>query len=271
MGKIIKIENECEDTKNFFVELPEKIPKVKAGQFVMVWVPGVDEFPIGVAGYKGNILELGIAKVGEGTTAIFNKEEGDLIGIRGFYGKGFAFRTDSIPLIIGGGFGMTPLKLLIQQIIERGYNGEIHVFEGARTKSRLMYYNWLQELHDERKIIFHVCTDDGSAGYKGFPTVDLEKFLQENDKSCVIYSAGPEKMMKIIFDMAKNYPHVKDIQMSLADRYMRCGYGLCGSCVVDPLGLRVCVDGPVFNAEQLEKIEDFGKYKRLPSGAKELI
>jgi len=271
MGKIIRIIDECKDTKTFLISLTEKIPKIKAGQFVMLWVPGVDEFPIGVAGYEDNILELCVAKVGEGTEALFNKKEGDLLGIRGFYGKGFTVHKDSHALIIGGGFGMTPLKLLITQMISKGFDKEIHVFEGARTKDRLLYYGWLRELHDKGKIIFHVCTDDGSAGYKGFPTIDLEKYLKETQELCAIYSAGPEKMMKIIFQIGKQYSHVKDIQMSLADRHMRCGYGICGSCVLDPVGLRVCVDGPVFNAQQLEKIEDFGKYKRLPSGAKELI
>ncbi|MFX1428249.1 MAG: dihydroorotate dehydrogenase electron transfer subunit, partial [Promethearchaeota archaeon] len=46
------------------------------------------------------------------------------------------------------------------------------------------------------------------------------------------------------------------------ERIMRCGCGLCGLCALDPLGLLVCKDGPIFNSEQLEKIEDFGKYKR---------
>ncbi|MHA1199744.1 MAG: iron-sulfur cluster-binding protein, partial [Candidatus Heimdallarchaeaceae archaeon] len=122
--------------------------------------------------------------------------------------------------------------------------------------------------HDKESVNFHVCTDDGSYGYQGFPTVDLEKFLQESTSPSVLYVAGPEKMMKAIFNIGKKYPKVIDMQMSLADRYMRCGFGACSYCAVDPTGWRICVDGPVFNTKQLEQISDFGTYKRLESGEK---
>ena len=52
------------------------------------------------------------------------------------------------------------------------------------------------------------------------------------------------------------------------ERIMRCGCGLCGLCVLDPLGLLVCKDGPVFNSHMLAEMEDFGKFKRDFSGKK---
>ncbi len=271
MGKIIRIEDECEDTKNFFVEMPEKIEGVKAGQFVMLWIPVVDEYPIGVAGFKDEILELGIAKMGVGTEALFNKQIGERVGIRGFYGKPFKPLENVNHLLLGGGFGMTPLKLLINTLKSRNRGDKIHVFEGARTKNKLMYLDFLQNLHDKGEIKFHVCTDDGSWGYKGFPTVALEEVLQEDSQQSVIYVAGPERMMKVVFEIGKKYQNVKDMQMSLADRYMRCGFGLCSACTVDPTGWRICVDGPVFNKEQLEQITDFGEYIRLATGEKKRI
>ena len=271
MCEIIDKWEECFETVSFKIKLPVKVQKAKPGQFIMLWVPGVDEYPVGIAGYDDGILELGIAKMGQGTEEMQKLEIGDLVGIRGFYGKPF-FPPDGVNhLLIGGGFGMTPLKLLIETLMSSENKQIIHVFEGARTKERLMYVEWLQKLHDEGKIIFHVCTDDGSFGYKGFPTVDLEKFLQQSETSSVIYSAGPEKMMKFIFQIGKKYPKVVDMQMSLADRYMRCGFGVCANCVVDPTGWRICVDGPIFNTEKLEKIDDFGTYKRIESGTKQKI
>ena len=271
MCKIILKEEECEDTFKFLVEFPYPIDNALPGQFIMLWVPGVDEFPLGIAGYENNILELGIAKMGLGSTAMIDKEVGDLIGIRGFFGKPFKPPEEVNHLLIGGGFGMTPLKLLTTTLLKRSKKQNIHVFEGARTKDRLMYLHWLQDLHNEEKLTFHVCTDDGSYGYKGFPTVDLEKFLQDSTTPSIIYAAGPEKMMKAIFDMGKKYSKVIDMKMSLADRYMRCGFGVCSYCVVDSTGWRICVDGPVFNAKQLEQISDFGTYMRLETGEKKRI
>ncbi|MHA1116383.1 MAG: dihydroorotate dehydrogenase electron transfer subunit [Candidatus Heimdallarchaeum aukensis] len=273
MCKIIKIMEENEDTRTFSIKLPFTPKKPKPGQFVMLWVPGIDEFPIGVAGIKDQILELCVAKVGEGTKALFELEQGDLVGIRGFFGKAFRIKKSITHIIVGGGYGMPPLKYLIEEIIKgRTEQDEIFVFEGARTKEKLLYVELLEKWKKEKKIDFFPFTDDGSYGKKGFPTEGVKEYLnKDNEKSVVIYSAGPEKMMKILFDICKNYNHIIDIQMSLADRHMRCGFGLCGACVVDPEGLRICVDGPVFSREQLEKMDDFGNYSRLPSGKKEEI
>ncbi|MHA1668320.1 MAG: iron-sulfur cluster-binding protein, partial [Candidatus Heimdallarchaeaceae archaeon] len=248
MGKIIKKQKECEDTYTFLIKLPVKNKVAKPGQFVMLWIPGVDEYPIGIAGFENNVLEICVAKMGFGTSAMLEKQVGDYVGIRGFYGKSFQPPKNVNHLILGGGFGMTPLKFLTNSLIEKGDFLSIHVFEGARTKEKLLYLDWLQTLHDEEKITFHACTDDGSFGFQGFPTVPLERFLEESDKPSVLYVAGPEKMMKVIFELGRKYKNVVDMQMSLADRYMRCGFGLCSYCTVDPTGWRVCVDGPVFNA-----------------------
>ncbi len=271
MCKIIDKKEECFETLTFELQLPIKVQGAKPGQFIMLWIPGEDEYPVGIAGLKESILEVGIARMGPGTEAMHKKEIGDIVGIRGFYGKPFTPPDGVNHLLIGGGFGMTPLKLLIETLLASDEKQVIHVFEGARSKERLMYLEWLEELTEQGKITFHVCTDDGSYGYQGFPTVALEKFLQEVNTPSVIYAAGPEKMMKFIFGIGKKYPKVIDMQMSLADRYMRCGFGACANCAVDPTGWRICVDGPIFNTEQLEKISDFGVYKRLDTGEKKRI
>ena len=270
MGEIIKKWEECEDTFGFLIKIPVKVKSAKPGQFIMLWVPGVDEYPIGIAGYEDDILEIGVSKMGEGTEAMIGKNIGEKVGIRGFYGKPFKPPENVNHLIIGGGFGMTPLKLLTQSLIEKNEES-IHIFEGARSKNRLMYLEYFQELHNNEKLVFHVCTDDGSYGYKGFPTVALEEFLQNSETPSIIYAAGPERMMKVIFDIGKKYEKVLDMQMSFADRYMRCGFGLCSYCAVDPTGWRICVDGPIFNAEQIDQIEDFGNYRRIETGEKKRI
>ncbi len=269
MGKITKIKEENETSRTFNIALPHIDSKVMPGQFVMVWIPGYDEFPIGVAGYNDNILELCVTKVGEGTTQLFKLKEGDQVGIRGIYGKGFRPDPSVSHIIVGGGFGMPPLKFLINELLQKD-SKSIIVFEGARKKELLLYVDYLEKLEKEGKITFNPYTDDGSYGKEGFPTEGVKNFLaNKNDEKFIIYSAGPEKMMKALFDLGLTFSSVVDMQMSLADRHMRCGFGLCGACVVDPLGLRICVDGPVFSTEQLSQISDFGKYSRGPTGKKE--
>jgi dihydroorotate dehydrogenase electron transfer subunit len=72
-------------------------------------------------------------------------------------------------------------------------------------------------------------------------------------------------MIKKTFEVAKKCN--THFQASL-ERYMKCGFGICGSCVLDPLGLRVCKDGPVFDSLILDRLTEFGSYKRDASGTK---
>ena len=79
------------------------------------------------------------------------------------------------------------------------------------------------------------------------------------------FVCGPEIMMKGIFDIleASNIP----AQYSL-ERYMKCALGVCGQCCVDSEGWRICVEGPVFENDKIEKITEFAKYRRDAAGVK---
>jgi dihydroorotate dehydrogenase electron transfer subunit len=74
----------------------------------------------------------------------------------------------------------------------------------------------------------------------------------------MIYTCGPEKMMRKVFDQAEK--RGIPFEASL-ERLMRCAIGLCGSCVIGKY--RVCRDGPVFNAKQIRELKkEFGVSKR---------
>ena len=108
-----------------------------------------------------------------------------------------------------------------------------------------------------------IATEDGSAGEKGLVT-ELSKQLLGEGRFDLILTCGPERMMREV--VRQGLEHGVRVQASL-ERYMKCGFGVCGSCVLDPLGLRVCVDGPVFDGALLMKTE-FGELKRDASGAR---
>ena len=72
-------------------------------------------------------------------------------------------------------------------------------------------------------------------------------------------------MMKKVFDICEK--NGIEVQASL-ERMMRCGFGLCGLCVLDPLGIKVCQNGPIFTSDILRKTDDFGNYIRDFSGEK---
>ncbi len=80
-----------------------------------------------------------------------------------------------------------------------------------------------------------------------------------------VFACGPELMLKAVSEVTAKYNIPS--QLSL-ERYMKCGYGLCGNCVVDPLGIRLCTEGPVVKNDACVKIEEFGKYHRDALGKK---
>ena len=143
------------------------------------------------------------------------------------------------------------------------------VINGALSKNELLFSTEFKKLLGDDHYI--VCTDDGSLGYHGFTVSYLEENLNKIIKQCgnssdiTIYTCGPEIMMKKIFEISQNYGISN--QASL-ERVMRCGFGLCGLCVLDPTGHKVCQDGPVFDSDKLKKITDFGKFKRTFTGEK---
>ena len=107
-----------------------------------------------------------------------------------------------------------------------------------------------------------ITTDDGSLGIHGRVAAGLEELnLFDYDQ---IYLCGPEMMMWDIISRTRE--HAGKTQACI-NRYFKCAAGICGSCCLDPEGVRVCVEGPVIMADRLLESE-FGRYRRGPTGGK---
>ncbi len=233
--------------------------KAAPGQFAMLWVPGIGESPMSISVMdKQDICGFTIKPLGPTSSALCSLREGDRIGIRGPYGNSFTPMYGS-SLLIGGGTGSAPLIPLSQLLIERG--GKVTLILAAKTRSELLFLMDAERLLQPPRHQLIVATDDGSYGFKGFAS-DCAADLLKRQIYNMIYTCGPEKMMRKIFDLAeaKTIP----VQASL-ERYMKCGFGLCGSCAIGPY--LVCADGPIFNSKQLREVSgEFGISKRDSSG-----
>ncbi len=251
MYHVVEIEEIHEEAKDVRTFLFRDSSEPKPGQFYMIWLPGVDEFPMSIS-HIGEVKGFTVKKIGAGTARMHELREGDKLWIRGPYGRGF----EIIPgraLVVGGGSGMATLAPLIEMLP----NADIVI--AARTRDELLFL----ERFRERKP--WIATDDGSLGFKGFATQLAENLLQDREYD-VIYTCGPEPMMLAMVNLARKYS--VGIQASL-ERYMKCGIGICDSCSIN--GYRVCVDGPVFHAEELFSMTELGKVRRAPSGRKEVM
>ncbi|KXB05187.1 hypothetical protein AKJ50_01585 [candidate division MSBL1 archaeon SCGC-AAA382A13] len=256
---IKEIVRETPKIKSFYVNSPEIASNSKPGQFLMIWVVGTDEVPMAVSTAKEEVLGFTVEKVGDATSKLHELSEGDLVGIRGPYGNGFDFSGKDL-LIVGGGCGLAPLAFAAELATDKEKNVTLVIT--AEAEEKLLFKSRFEKLDAE--II--IGTEDGSAGAKGITPDIVRKALPEkNYDSCLI--CGPEKMMlataKLIEE--KEIP----VQVSL-DRYMKCGIGLCGSCSLDPSGHRVCIEGPVFDYDEI-KDGEFGEYRRDSTGRKTKI
>lgn len=236
------------------------------GQFVMLWLPEVDEKPISISldDAEKNEIHLSIADIGPVTHKFCEEMKvGDSLGMRGPYGTTFDLSFDSAQetkhvAMIGGGCGCAPLRFLAHEARKKEI--EVDYYIGVRTKDLVIFE---EEMRSIGCNVF-VSTDDGTHGEKGYITQQLEKNLSE-EKVDSVCTCGPEMMMKIVAETAKKNNIPAQISM---ERYMKCGFGICGQCCLDDSGLRLCKEGPVITGQRALASKEFGTYHRDKMGIK---
>jgi dihydroorotate dehydrogenase electron transfer subunit len=258
----VKIENIRQETPKVksFTFNDRLCSKAKPGQFVMVWVPDVDEVPMSLSSISSQACSISVKKVGEATRALHQREIGDYIGIRGPFGNGFRVVGGKV-MVVGGGTGMASLMPLVESLVKK--NVKVALLLGAKTRDELLFTDRIRVVLSKVKGRFEVITEDGSYGSEGVVTDFAEKYMTK-EKFDMIYTCGPELMMHKMFLLAQKF-HAP-LQASL-ERLMRCAIGICGTCVVGRF--RVCQDGPVFSHKQLGEVkEEFGRFRRDFNGRK---
>lgn len=250
--EIIEVRRETPTVKTFRI-CDSLSAEADPGQFLMVWVPGSGEIPLAVSGSFGAEFEMTVKRRGETTKILHQMETGDELGLRGPFGNGFTLTSKNC-LLVGGGYGIAPLRHLYRSLPNKS---EASVVAGAATGEELLF---LDELNPN-----YVATDDGSRGRKGNVIAPMIDLLSEKEAN-KIYATGPEKMILRVLQICQE--RGLDLEASL-ERVMKCGVGLCGSCLID--GFRVCQDGPVADLDKLSGLNEFGKWERTFSGEKKAI
>ncbi|MDO8648576.1 MAG: hypothetical protein Q7R81_02215, partial [Candidatus Peregrinibacteria bacterium] len=184
----------------------------KPGQFVMVWLPGVDEVPMSVAYDDGATTKITFFAVGDLTEELARSSVGDLVGLRGPFGTCYEWKPGEHIVLVAGGYGAAPMYFVAKESVQHGCTLEVIV--GARSKEHLLY---ITELESLPHTSLHIATNDGSAGFKGFNTEVLEKLLsscpreskgaKKEDCSPVdqVFACGPEMMLKKVSEITAKY------------------------------------------------------------------
>jgi len=257
--KIEKVVQESSNIRSLIFKDEESL-MANPGQFVMVWLPGVGEFPMSVSLTYRTSVSIVVKAMGEGSKALFNCGKGDLLGLRGPYGNGFVIppHTRKV-LLVGGGTGIAPILRLAEEVSRKKRKLETRVVIGARSKKELPFIPLLKRWLGPESV--YATTDDGTFGFKGYAHEQVGALIEKHDFD-LICCCGPEAMMLQVFNIASR--NKIRAQFSL-ERIMKCGISICGSCCVQDLVL--CREGPVLNDEILAKLsKEFGKLERDKTG-----
>ena len=259
--RIVKIKQESIETfsmKSLYFE-DELSAKSQPGQYLMVWIPGIDEIPMSISFMSGeNHSAVTVRNVGLATSELFSMKTNQQIGLRGPYGKGFNIDNVKNALIVAGGSGGVPLGPLSDLLRKKEIKFTCII--GAPVAEELLFLERHQLNAKAVGGIVLPITEDGSHGTIGLASEIAETEIKKEEYD-MIYTCGPEPMIKKIVDLGLE--NSIPLQASL-ERIIKCGIGICGSCVLD--SLRVCKDGPVFDGETIRDLKEFNVSKRDASG-----
>lgn len=266
MNKVVSKSFFSENVVCIEIEAPRIAKARKAGHFVMVRVGDKGEripLTISSADIQKGTITLVVQKVGVTSRKLAELEPGDYItDLVGPLGQATHVKNVGTVLACGGGVGVAPLLPIVEAMKSAG-NKVISVI-AARNKDLIILEDQIRAFSDE--VI--VMTDDGSYGTKGLITEGMEMVIarEKIDEAVII---GPAIMMKFASLTTKkhNIPSIASLNTIMVD-----GTGMCGACRVTVGGKTrfVCVDGPEFDAHQVdfdEMLLRLGGYKELEKQA----
>ena len=258
IGEVPVLENVRAADKTYLMKLraPE-VSKGKAGQFVMVRCGSRPEMgggpllkrPFSVHGFGADgSISLLYRVTGFGTGLLSGVKSGDRVEVMGPLGRGFKIPAEAgLVYLVAGGIGLAPFLALSEALPQ---SAKAVLFYGVRHGSELLDEPYLKNIRAEAMV----ACEDGTVGRRGLVTELLAEALEK--EPAPIFACGPKLMLAATASLAARSG--VDCQVSL-EAHMACGMGACLGCVVEARGsepskptyTRVCLEGPVYRAEEV--------------------
>jgi NAD(P)H-flavin reductase len=255
--RVTSTRRETEDTWTLEMEpVDRRRLEFAPGQFTMLYSYGAGEVPISVSGdpSRPGTLVHTVRAVGATSIAVCGTKQGDELGVRGPFGRGWPLdeaRGGDL-VVVAGGVGLAPLRSVVYTALaERGRYGRLTLLYGSRTPAQLLYQDELSEWAEgddlETDLIVDAA-DERWHGRVGVVPALIER--AELDPGAVAMVCGPEVMMRFAVEALVAAGLAPERIFVSMERNMRCAVGHCGHCQWGPSF--VCRDGPVYSWTQAE-------------------
>lgn len=238
-------------TKLFRVHAPLIANAANPGQFIIVRVrEGGERIPLTITDYDRDdgLVTIVVQEVGTTTRLLGALEEGEeILDMVGPLGEAPDIPAQGHIVGVGGGYGAAALLCLMRELTLQG--ARTTIIMGARQKDLLILEDELRQVCDTLEL----CTDDGSAGVKGFVTERLQQLIDGagSGRPDTVVAIGPMPMMRAVATttQAPAIPTLVSMDPLMID-----GTGMCGGCRITVGGevKFACVDGPFFDAHQVD-------------------
>jgi len=260
---IKKVVKESPQAKSFEIQLKDKKLQKQffflPGKFIALSVFGYGEMPISISSspYKTDSFTLTVMDVGKISHALHQMKKGDVVGIRGPFGKGYPlnrFRKKNV-VVVAGGCGFAPVGSALRGLLQkRGHFGDLFLFYGAKNSEEFLFKKDLEKWLERKDINVHLATnkkDRKWVCHDGFVT-DLIPKTDFPAKNTIAMICGPPVMIEVAVK-ALNKKGINDDNIFISmERLMHCGVGKCGHCNIGKSYM--CIQGPVLSAKELKEL-----------------
>ena len=256
MYKIVKAEELTTNIYLMDVEAPRVAKSCQPGQFVIVRMDEDGErIPLTICDYNrdSGTITIVVQVVGAATEMMRNLKAGDsfhdFVGPLGcpseFVSEDIESLRDRKILFVAGGLGTAPVYPQVKWLHEHGIDADVII--GAKTADMLIYTDEMARVAER----LYVATDDGSAGFRGLVTQQLEELIARGERYDEVVAIGPMIMMKFVALTTAKYGLKTTVSLNAL---MIDGTGMCGACLVTVGGKTrfTCVDGPEFDAHAVD-------------------
>ncbi len=250
-ARVLRNSEVCPGIFNLVLEEVRLAALAQPGQFLNIRVSAANSpllrRPLSIHWVEEGRVEILFQVVGQGTEILARVRTGEMLDVQGPLGRGFdPDPGDRTPVLVGGGIGIAPLGFLAQHLEGR----KVLALLGARNREVLGCSGGTRL--DGLGVAIRAATDDGSLGQQGLVT----ELLSEVPANGLIYACGPGPMLRAV----ARYALEKGIRCQVSlEEHMGCGVGACLGCMCRGLSAagesvykRVCADGPVFDAREVD-------------------